>query len=136
MTRILQTVGFFGGKNEGGVAGVLAQMLGGDLVAGDGVVKALAGGSRDVGSGEIGGGAAVGVGGAEIGEVGDHGEVVLVAFQRGEAFGHADFFETAGFFGIEGVIGEAEAAAEEDHALCWSCNSCFGSCKGFEEGQC
>ena len=60
VARVLAAVLLLGGENEGGEAGVFSEARGGDLVAGNGIVKALAGGAGDVGSGEVGCGAAVG----------------------------------------------------------------------------
>lgn len=98
-------------------------------------MKALSGSSGDVGAGEVGSAPAVGVGRAEVGEVVHHGDVVFMASEGGEAFGHADLFKAPCFFGIEGVLGETETAAEKDHALGGSGGGGLGSGEGLQERQ-
>lgn len=55
-----------------------------------------------------------------------------------KAFSHADLFKAAGFFGIKGVLSEAEASTEEDHAHRGSgCDGLgsFGGGERFQEGK-
>ena len=99
-------------------------------------MKALARSAGDVGSGEVGGGAAVRIGCAEVGEIGHHGDVVLVPGEGREPLGHADLGKATGFLGVESVLGEAEAAAEKDHALGRSGRGGLGAGEAFQKGKC
>lgn len=129
------TIRFFGRKDEGGITGFFSEMLGSDLVAGDGVVKALAGSAGDVGPGEVGSGATVGIRSAEVSEVGHHGDVVFMASERGEAFGHADFGKSTGISWVKSVLGETESPTEEDHALRRRRGSSLSGGERFKKGK-
>ena len=129
-------IDFLGREDEGRKTGVLAEVLSHNLVTGDGVVKALARSSGDVGSGEVGRGAAVRVGCTEVGEIGHHGDVVLVPSEGRESLGHADLGKATGFLGVESVLGEAEAAAKKNHALGRSGRGSLGVGEAFQEGKC
>ena len=48
----------------------------------------------------------------------------------------AEPFLIPGFFGVESVLGEAEAAAEKDHALGRSGRGGLGAGEAFQKGKC
>ena len=97
-------------------------------------MKALAGGACDVGSGEIGSGSAVGIGGTKVGEVCHHGDVILVTRERGEAFCHSDLGETACFLRVEGILRKSKSPTKEDHAL-WRNRGQFRLSEGFQKRE-
>ncbi|MFT6862965.1 MAG: hypothetical protein ACJAVK_001526 [Akkermansiaceae bacterium] len=135
MAGIRTAIRFVREKDEGRKAGLFPEMLCGNLVARNRVVKAFAGSARDIGSGEVGGRAAMGVTRADIGEVGHHGDIVFVPSQRRESFGHPDFGEAARFLGIKSIFGESKPSTQEDHAFGRNGGGRLGCRKGFEKWQ-
>ncbi len=108
---VRSAINFIGGEDEGGKTGLFPKVLSRDLIARDGIVKTLSRGACDIRSGEIGGGAAVGVGRAKVGEIGHHGDVVLMPGERAESLGHTDLGKATGLLGIKRVFGKSKAPA-------------------------
>jgi len=63
----------------------------------------------------------VGIARAEIGQVGNHSDVVLVSLQRCHALGQTDVGKATGLGWKKGVGGESESAADEEHAFRIAC---------------
>lgn len=102
---------------DGGEAGVAPELFGGDLVGGDAVVKGLAGFGVAVGAGEPEGGAPVGFVVVLVGEVLDDGDVVFVFGEGLEAEGELVVAAGGLCVGVPGLLGGAEAHAEEGDAF-------------------
>ncbi len=102
---------------NGGEARFLAQDLGGDLVGGDRVVKALAGFGIAIGAGQIESAAPVGFAGKLIRQILDNRNVFLVMTQTLEAC--RQNLVGAGRINIRipGICGRPPAETEKHHAF-------------------
>ena len=136
MTRILAAIGFVAREDKRGKARVLAELSRGELVTGNRIEETLAWRPGDIRARKIRDAAAVRVGCTEIGEVGDHGDLLLVSLQRRQAFGESDLGEPPRLVRIERFLRETKSASEENQSFRRRCG-CRGRFReGFEERQC
>ncbi|MEK0445824.1 MAG: hypothetical protein RLZZ399_1145 [Verrucomicrobiota bacterium] len=120
-------LGIGGVELEGGEAGVLSEVGGGDLVGADTVVEALAGFGVAVGAGEPEGTAPVRFVAEAIGATLDHGEVFMVAGEGSQSLREVPVGACLLDIGEPSFLGNAPAEAQEDEA--------FGRCADFRIGE-
>ena len=126
-------------EDEGGETGVATELLGGDLIDGDGVVEAAPGDTERVGTGKPEGASLMAVGGELVVTVLDHRDVFVMFGERFETFGEGPF--RPGLFHVREptLVRYAPSHGEEDHpfgARGWGrCGGEAAEAEGFEEGQ-
>ena len=113
----------FAPELNGSEAGFQAKMLGGHLVDGNAVVKALAGLSVAVGSSEVESASPVGFVVELVGKVLNNGDVTLMAFERRKAGWQGVVGAGCLRIGIPGFLGHAPAHGEKGHTFGGSCRS-------------
>ena len=111
------SLGLVAAQLNGGETGFLTKFFGGDLIRRDGVVETLPGFRVAIGTGQIEGTAPVSLVVVLIGEILNHGQVLLMAFQRGETSGEIVVGSGCLFVRIPAFFGHTPAHGKEHHSF-------------------